>query len=138
MSVPLTEPSVSTVTVELAVAAFLESLAGKSPRTRVTYASALRRLLEHLEAGGIEPASTPAEQLPPDLLERFYGWLVRAYGQERRFTLQTYTAAARAFFRYLMRRRLGPSDTSFEEAKAGLQEVMGRSTYLTPRIDHRL
>ena len=78
MSVPLTEPSVSTVTVELAVAAFLESLAGKSPRTRVTYASALRRLLEHLEAGGIEPASTPAEQLPPDLLERFYGWLVRA------------------------------------------------------------
>jgi site-specific recombinase XerD len=63
---------------------------------------------------------------------------VRAYGKERRFTLQTYVAGARAFFRYLVRHRLAPSETSFEEVKAGLQEVMGRSTYKTPRIDNRL
>jgi site-specific recombinase XerD len=125
-------------TVEAAITDFLGTLAGKSPRTRATYSSALRRLVEHLEWGGLIPGSTPTDRLPADVLERFYTWLVRAYGKERRFTLQTYVAGARAFFRFLVRRRIAPPETSFEEAKAGLQEVMGRATYRTPRIDHRL
>jgi site-specific recombinase XerD len=126
------------LTIEQAVHGFLGTLEGKSPRTRATYASALRRLAEHLEWAGLPPASTLTQQLPPDVLEKFYTWLVRAYGKDRRFTLQTYVAGARAFFRYMVRGHIGPPETSFEEVKAGLQEVMGRSTYRTPRIDHRL
>ena len=125
-------------TVAAAVERFLETLAGKSPRTRATYASALRRLGEHLAWAGLDPAETTTDRLPADLLERFYTWLVRAYGKERRFTLQTYVAGARAFFRYLVRRRIGPPEVSYEEVKAGLQEVMGRASYKTPRIDNRL
>ena len=124
--------------MDLAVEEFLRTLAGKSPRTRATYASALKRLGEHLEWAGLPPESTPTDRLPADVLERFYTWLVRAYGKERRFTLQTYVAGARAFFRFLVRRRIGPANTSFEEIKAGLQEVMGRFSYKTPRIDGRL
>jgi integrase len=126
------------LSVDAASAEFLATLEGKSPRTRATYASALKRLAEHLDWAGLPPTSTPTDQLPPDVLERFYTWLVRVYGKERRFTLQTYTAGARAFYRFLVRRHLGPPGTSFEEVKAGLQEVMGRSTYRTPRVDHRL
>ena len=124
--------------IDLAIEAFLETLAGKSPRTRATYASALRRFGEFLDWSRLPPTTTPVSALPPDVLERFYTWLVRAYGTDRRATVQTYVAAGRAFFRYLVRRRLGPPETSFEEVKAGLQEVMGRSTYRAPRIDHRL
>lgn len=124
--------------MEVATADFLATLEGKSPRTRATYASALRRFHEHLEWAALPPADTPTNQLPPDVLERFYTWLVRAYGKERRFTLQTYVAGARAFFRFLVRHHIGPPDTSFEEVKAGLQEIMGRASYRTPRVDHRL
>jgi site-specific recombinase XerD len=126
------------LTIEQAVHGFLGTLEGKSPRTRATYASALKRLAEYLEWAGRPSASTLTDQLPPDVLEKFYTWLVRTYGKDRRFTLQTYVAGARAFFRYMVRRHIGPPETSFEEVKAGLQEVMGRSTYRTPRIDHRL
>jgi site-specific recombinase XerD len=124
--------------VQAAIGAFLETLEGKSPRTRATYSSALKRLTEYLERAGMSPHNTRTEQLPPDVLEKFYTWLVRAYGKDHRFTLQTYVAGARAFFRYMVRRHIGPPETSFEEVKSGLQEVMGRSTYRTPRIDHRL
>ena len=131
-------PARDVVTVHAAIERFLQTLAGKSPRTRATYASSLRRFEEHLEWARLPPERTPTDQLPPDVLERFYTWLVRAYGKERRATLQTYVAGARAFFRYLVRHRQAPPDTSFEEIKAGLQEVMGRSSYKTPRIDQRL
>jgi site-specific recombinase XerD len=124
--------------VEAAIQAFLASLAGKSPRTRATYSSALRRLCEFMEWAGYPTERTTTDRLPADLLERFYTWLVGVYGKERRPTLQTYVAGARAFFRFLVRRHQGPADTSFEEVKAGLQEVMGRAIYRTPRIDNRL
>jgi site-specific recombinase XerD len=125
-------------TVAAAIEGFLASLAGKSPRTRATYSSALRRLTEFMDWAGYPTATTPTGQMPSDLLERYYTWLVGVYGKERRSTLQTYVAGARAFFRFLVRRRQGPAETSFEEVKAGLQEVMGRATYRTPRIDNRL
>jgi site-specific recombinase XerD len=128
----------SELTVAGAVVGFLAALEGKSPRTRATYASALRRLDEFLESRGLPPARTSPRELPPDVLESFYTWLVRLYGSDRRATIQTYVAAARAFLRYLFRRRQGPAASSFEELKAGLQEVMGRSSYRTPRVDRRL
>jgi integrase len=117
---------------------FLASLAGKSDRTRATYASSLRRLAEFLQAEAHLDLSTTTDRLPPDSLERFYTWLVAEYGKEQRFTIQTYLAGARAFFRFLIRRRIGPLDTSFEQVRANLQEVVGRVPYRTPRIDQRL
>lgn len=126
------------VTVEAAIGAFEVSLAGKSPATLRTYASGLRRLREYLAAAGTPAADTWTRDLPSNSLELFYGWLVGIYGRDRRPTLQTYVGGVRAFFRFLFRRRQGPAEASFEEVKAGLQEVMGRATYRVPRIDSRV
>src|SRR5215210_2462998 len=103
------------LSVDHAMQAFLASVAGKSPATRATYASAMRRLEEFLDWAGYPPASTSTSALPGDALERFYTWLVGVYGRERRPTITTYVAGARSFFRFLMRHRQGPAETSFEE-----------------------
>ena len=91
-------------TVQQALDAFLASLAGKSPRTRATYASALQRLCEFMAGDGLDPAATATQRLSLDLAEDYYAWLVARYGRERRATISTYLAALRAFFRYLDRR----------------------------------
>src|SRR5688500_17160937 len=94
--------------VDTAVRAFLSTLVGKSPRTERTYASSLRRLTEFMEEEGLPPTSLPTDALPATLLERFHEWLVRSYGRDRRATITTYLAAARAFVAYLDRRALLP------------------------------
>lgn len=116
---------------------FIATLVGRSPRTGATYRSALARFHEFLatEASG-ENLLTNA--LPADVLEHFYTWLVRVYGRDDRFTVVTYVAGVRAFFRFLARRRLLPPGLSFEEVRDNLREVMGTTQYKTPRIDRRL
>jgi site-specific recombinase XerD len=116
---------------------FLDSLAGKAPATVKTYTEALKRFTEFLADAGTPPQHI-AKDLTRDVLERYYQWLVGSYGRERRATTTTYVAGVRAFFRFLARRRLLSPETSFEEIKAGLQEVMGKGSYKTPRIDRRL
>ncbi|MCL4532463.1 MAG: tyrosine-type recombinase/integrase [Actinobacteria bacterium] len=116
---------------------FLEAMAGKSPATRQTYGKSLKRFTEFLRESGT-PAEALAADLPPEILERFHGWLVDGYGRDRRATITTYVAGTRAFFRFLARRRLLSPETSFEQIRAGLQEVMGKGSYKTPRIDRRL
>lgn len=130
---PSTYPSLAQ-----AQARFLDALAARSPRTRVTYASALRRFEEFLARESIDPSSATAEALTTDVLERFLSWLIRAYGTERRFTLVTYLAGVRAFFRFLIRRHLAPPHFVFEEMRDNLREAMGPFQYRTPRIDRRL
>ncbi len=117
---------------------FLDSLAGRSPRTTSTYRSGLGRFREFLQARGIDPLAVTTDRFGPDELERFYTWLVRAYGRDDRFTVVTYVAGVRAFFRFLARRRLLPETVSFEELRDNLREVLGRVPYKTPRIDDRL
>jgi site-specific recombinase XerD len=124
--------------LSLAIDDFIGTLVGKSSRTQSTYASSLRRLCEFLEANRLLTADFTTDRLPDDLLERFYTWLVEVYGKEQRFTVQTYLAGARAFFRYLIRKRIAPPGVSFEEVRANLQEVVGRVPYRTPRVDQRL
>lgn len=116
---------------------FLQTLSGKSRATARTYAEALKRFAEFLEESGKHQNSL-AKDLPRDILERFYGWLVANYGRDRRATVGTYIAGTRAFFRFLARRRLLSPDVTFEEIRAGLQEVIGKGSYKTPRIDRRL
>jgi len=116
---------------------FLATLAGKSPKTVATYRVSLERFASFLLEAGTPPEALAAD-LPREILERFHAWLVDRYGRDRRATIATYIAGARAFFRHLARRRLLPPDTSFEQIKAGLQEVMGKGSYKTPRIDRRL
>lgn len=131
---PTTLPSLAD-----AQACFLDALAARSPRTRVTYASALRRFGEFLEKHGIDPTCATAEALSTDVLERYLAWLLRAYpGSEHRFTLVTYVAGVRAFFRFLIRRHLAPPRFQFEEMRDNLREAMGRFQYKTPRVDRRL
>ncbi len=118
--------------------AFLESMIGKSPRTVATYASALRRLDEHLRSRGCEPARFAPTELRESALQDFQTWLVREYGRDDRATIATYVAGARAFFRYLARRRLLAPDVSFEAIRDHARDAMGRSSYRAPRVDNRL
>jgi site-specific recombinase XerD len=115
--------------------AFRDTLIAKSPRTAINYASALARFREFLPTVGIDPETVPTDELPADVLERFYAWLLRAYGRERRTTAVAYAAAVRAFFRFLDRRRWLHPDLSYERMKDGLRELIGRVHYKTPRID---
>jgi integrase/recombinase XerC len=113
---------------------FLASLAGRSVRTQRTYATSLDRLGEHLVERGIG-ADAPTSALPTDLLEAFYLWCVRRYGGASR-TVPTYLAGARAFCRFLDRHEL--SVVGYERLKAGLEQVLARHPYRTPRIDDRI
>jgi site-specific recombinase XerD len=118
--------------------AFMTSLAGRSPRTRATYASGLRRFVEYLQSRGIEPDGLPANALPLAAIEEYHAWLVGQFGRERRSTIVTYVAALRALYRFLDRRGWAAVDTSFERVRERLAEVVGRGQYRTPRIDRGL
>ncbi len=118
-----------------AIDAFRATLVAKSPRTTTNYLSALRRFTEFLRDTGVDPDTTPADQLAHDVLERFYTWLLDHYGRRRRTTAVAYVTEVRAFFRFLDRRRwLGP-DCSYERMKDDLRELIGRVPYRTPRVD---
>ena len=125
-------------TVEQAISDFLESLRGKSPKTRETYTTALNHLVEYLRQKDMKAADTVTADLPENVLENFYLWLVENYGRDRRATVATHVAGVRSFLRYLYRHNVGPANTSFERLKDGLREVVGKSSYKTPRIDRGL
>lgn len=133
----MTDTTTSCPALAEARIAFLDSLVGKSPYTTHTYKTALDRFAEYLANRKI-PATAPTREYPRDVLERYYTWLVRQYGRETRSTHATYVAGVRAFFRFLERRGWGPADTTFEQLRAGLQAVMGRGSYKTPRVDSAL
>jgi site-specific recombinase XerD len=116
---------------------FLTSLGGKSPRTYATYQTGLTRFREYLENTRQLESWQPTE-LGPESLEEFYGWLIRKHGRERRATVATYSAGLRAFVRYLARRALLRPGVTYEQMRSNEQQVMGRSTYRTPRIDQGL
>jgi site-specific recombinase XerD len=119
------------------VDAFLGSLGGKSPRTYATYQSGLGHYREFLESRGqLQGWQPPA--LGPSSLEDFYGWLVRSHGRERRATVATYLAGLRAFVRFLARRAVLRTDVTYEQMRDNVQQVIGRATYKTPRIDQGL
>jgi site-specific recombinase XerD len=126
-----------TVAFDEYVRAFLASLGGKSPKTYATYQSGLARFREFLEADSKLDAWQP-EDLGASTLELFYAWLVRRHGRERRATVATYSAGLRAFVRYLARRAALPQGVTYEQMRSNVQQVMGRSTYRTPRIDQGL
>src|SRR5260370_25740854 len=115
-------------------AAFLATLAGKSPHTLHTYRTGLDRFADYLAERQIPPTTLPTA-LPRDVLERFSTWLVGEYGRASRPTCLTYVAAARAFFRFLERRGWGPHAAPFEQLQAGLREVLGRGPTKAPRTD---
>jgi site-specific recombinase XerD len=117
--------------------AFDSSLAGKSPKTRATYATGLASFRQFVAARGDVAAWSPSH-IRPTLLEDYYAWLVRQHGRERRATVLTYVAAVRSFLRYLARRDLLPQGVTYEQMRANLQEAVGRASYRTPRIDRRL
>src|SRR5689334_19172482 len=98
-----------------AIAAFKDTLSGKSPRTLQTYSVGLARLCEYVSnVLKLKPEEVIVSNLPETLLEDFYNWLVLERGREARMTISTYIASARAFVRYLDRRRWLPPDTSYE------------------------
>jgi site-specific recombinase XerD len=121
-----------------ALRAFEDSLAARSPRTRATYGSALRRFVEYLDTRRQPYLTLPASALGPHLSEEYHTWLVHQYGRERRATIVTYLAALRAFLRFLDRRGWLAPAASYERVRDRLAEVVGRGQYRTPRIDRRV
>jgi site-specific recombinase XerD len=121
-----------------ATEAFLASLAGRSPRTRATYASGLRRFVEYLHVRSADPETLLTSDLPLATVEEYHTWLVGQYGRERRPTVVTYLAALRAMCRFLDRRGWAAPESSYERVRERLAEVVGRGQYRTPRIDRRL
>ena len=115
-------------------ALFLGTLAGRADRTRRTYATALDRLGDFLAERGVGE-DTSTRELPKDLLEGFYLWCVRRYGTVSR-SCPTYLAGARAFCRFLDRHELGPD--SYARLQAGLDAVLARHPYRTPRVDDQV
>src|SRR6266540_3179485 len=105
--------------------AFVQSLAGKSPRTVQTYATCLRRFEDFLAVDGADPRSLTTDGIAEDALERFYTWLLREGGVESRATLSTYVAGVRAFLRFLARRKWLAPSVSFEAIKSNAREAMG-------------
>lgn len=119
------------------IAQFLGSLAGKSPRTRATYASGLASFRAFAAAATPLDGWRPAD-LAPSALEDFYTWLVDEHGRGHRATIATYLAAERAFVRFLARRGLLAPTVTYERMQENLRQAMGRASYRTPRIDRRL
>lgn len=118
-----------------AIAAFGDALIAKSPRTATNYKSALNRFREFLPSIGLDPTRATTDALPADSLERFYTWLLRAYGRDHKASAVTYVAGVRAFFRFLDRQGLLAPGTSYERMKDGVRELIGRTRYKTPRAD---
>lgn len=117
---------------------FLASLAGKSPHTAGTYATCLRRFEDFLAERGVPPDGVRTDALAEDVLERFHTWLVRDGAVGSRATVATYVAGARAFLRFLARRKWLSPVVSFEAIRSNAREAMGRGSYRTPRVDRRL
>ncbi len=117
---------------------FAVFLSGKSPATALTYAKSLRRFEDFLAVRGMQPDTLTTDRLEENVLERFYTWLVRDSGVASRASVTTYVAGARAFLRFLARRKWLSAEVSFEAVQANAREVMGRRTYRAPRIDRRL
>jgi site-specific recombinase XerD len=115
---------------------FLASLRFGPPRTTDTYREALRRFGRFLASAGIDPFSTTAEVLPPDILEHFFRWLSDA-GYSRS-SIETHTAGMKAFLRFAVAKRLVPPHFSYDAVREGLRQVMGKRKYRSPRIDPRL
>ncbi|MCL4394862.1 MAG: tyrosine-type recombinase/integrase [Chloroflexi bacterium] len=97
--------------------------------------SALNRFKEFLPTIALDPETLTTEQLPAEILERFYTWLLKSYGRAHRTTAVAYASEVRAFFRFLDRRRWLHPDLSYEHMKDALHELVGRMHYKTPRVD---
>ena len=123
-------------TLQAASERFLDSLRAKSPRTRSTYATGLRRFMRWAreEAGSDE---ITLDRLDDGALEGFYLALADELGPEREATIATYVAAARAFLRHCLRE--GSLTTlSIERAVERLHGVRAAPRYRTPRVDDAL
>lgn len=115
---------------------FLASLRFKSPMTVKTYGEGLHQWAAFLAAAGVNPFESTAEVLPDDVLEYFLGWLADA-GYSRA-TTDTYLSATKALWRFATARRLVPPRFTYDAMRGGVQLLMGRRHYRSPRIDPRL
>ena len=123
-------------TLQAASDRFLESLRAKSPRTRSTYATGMRRFVAWAQETCQED-HVRLDVVDDGALEGFYLALVDELGPNRESTLATYVAAARAFLRHGVREGV-LSAVSIERAVERLRGVRPAPQYRTPRIDDGL
>jgi site-specific recombinase XerD len=127
--------SADPLTVAGARTLFEATLAAKSPRTAANYRSALNRFAEFLRERYAAADGLNCDALPAAILEEFYTWLLSVHGRQHRTTAMAYVAGARAFMRFLDRRRLLASELSYEHMKDGVRSLIGKVPYATPRVD---
>ena len=130
----------SSPTVTTAMDEFFQTLAGRtvSPRTISTYQTGMRRWAEFLRCElGARVYGTDdiyVNQLPENVLEQFYLWLVEHH-RAVSSTVLTYLAGARSFMRFLDNRRLLAPDVLHSQMCQKLQDVLELPPYSKPRID---
>lgn len=118
-------------TLQAATADFLGAMRAKSPSTRATYGTGLRRFVAW------RGTETALDELDDGVLERFYLELVDEFGRERQATISTYLAAVRAFLRHCL--RSGALDgVELERAVERLRAVRDKPGYRTPRVENGL
>lgn len=122
-------------TVVDAISRFDAELVAKSPETRKTYRKALRRFEESLRDHDADPESLATNELPQIVLEDFYLWLIDTYGRDHRTTANDYLAGVRAWVRFLDHHGWLSPEVSYERMKARVNELAGRVSYRTPRVD---
>ena len=119
------------LTLQAATTDFLGAMRAKSPSTRSTYGTGLRRFLAW------RGSETLLDELDDGVLERFYLELVDEFGRERQATISTYLAAVRAFLRHCL--RSGFLDgMELERAVERLRAVRDKPGYRTPRVENGL
>ena len=116
---------------------FLASMAYKSPRTALSYHDGMKRWDHFLSVASVDPFNQTAEDLPNDVVEWFWKWLIE-YGYSRA-TVNVYTAAVLAFWRFATAKGLVPPRFAYAAIKNGLREATGRrEPCRSPRIDANL
>jgi len=119
------------LTLQTATDDFLAAMRAKSPSTRATYGTGLRRFVAW------HGSETAPSELDDGVLERFYLELVDEFGRERQATISTYLAAVRAFLRHCLRAgTLGGLE--LERAVERLRAVRDKPGYRTPRVEDGL
>ena len=119
------------LTLQAATAEFLVAMRAKSPSTRATYGTGLRRFTTW------RGPETLLGELDDGILERFYLELVDEFGRERQATISTYLASVRAFLRHCLRAG-SLRGLELERAVERLRAVRDKPGYRTPRVEEGL
>jgi integrase/recombinase XerC len=117
------------MTIEEAIQQFLRDLGiGQAQRTVRTYTTALNHFRAFLSEVGLEPSTSPADDLTPDHALDWVRWLDTEQPDLARVTLSTYVTALLRFYSHLaMEGLISLSAEEHEQLRHRLHAIRGRA-----------